>query len=144
MKFRQISGSESVGEMPLLSAGKKDEEGDVVIVKDARDNLKDTALHGRGVTLIETINDNKTSRGRCIEISPFKWLTKRLDNEINDLGFKGSSEDERVFLNGIDNLLPRLGDVDRDLVGNCSDEGFGGTACGIGTRKEEAGQQQLL
>jgi hypothetical protein len=102
--------------------------------------LKDAALHLRSVALIETINDNQPSRRRCIAISCLEWLTKRFDNQGSDLGFKGSSEDKRVLLNATDNLLARPGDVNRDLVGNRSDEGFGGTACGIGTREEEAGE----
>jgi hypothetical protein len=96
MKFGKRSGSERMGEMPLWSAGDKDEQGEVVLVKEERDNLKDAALHVRSVALIKTINDNQTSRGRCIEISCLKRLTKRLDNQGSDLGFKGSSEDERV------------------------------------------------
>ena len=48
------------------------------------------------------------------------------------------------MLNGGDNLLPRAGDVGSDLVGNCSDEGFGVTPCGIGTREEKGGEQELL
>jgi len=83
--------------------------------------LKDAALHGRSVAFIETINDNQTSRCRCITISCLEWLTKRLDNQGSDLGFKGSSEDKRVLLNGSDNFLARPGDVDSDLVGNRSD-----------------------
>jgi hypothetical protein len=56
--------------------------------------LKDAALHGRSVASTKTINDNQTSRGRYIEISQLKRLTKRLENKDSDLGFKGSSEDE--------------------------------------------------
>jgi len=144
MKFGKRSGIEIMGEMPLWSAGDKDEEGEVVIVKEERDNAKDAALHGRSVALIQTINDNQTSRGRCTEISRLNRLTKGLDDHGSDLGFKGSCEDERVLLNVSSNLLPRPRDIDGDLVGNRSDEGFCGTACGIGTREEEAGEQELL
>jgi len=38
-------------------------------------------------------------------------------------------------------ILVRPGDVDGDLVG--SDEELGVTACGIGTREEEAGEKEL-
>ena len=130
--------------MTLWSAGDKNKEGEMVLVKEEWDNLKDAALHGRSVALIETINDNQTSWGRRIEISSFERLTKRLDNEGSELGFKGASEDERVVLNGSNNLLLRPGDIDGDLVGDRSDEGFGVTACGIGTREEEASEQKLL
>ena len=58
MKFRQRSGSESVGEMPLWSAGDKDTEREVVLMKEERDHLKDAALHVRVVALIESVNDN--------------------------------------------------------------------------------------
>ena len=140
MKLGKRSGTERMGEMPLWSARDKDEEGDVVIVKEERNNLKDAALDGRSVTFIKTINDNQTSQGQCIKTSCLEWL----DNKRSELGFKGSSEDERVSLNGSDNLLPRAGDVDSDLVGNCCDKGFGVTASGIGAREEKGGEQELL
>ena len=39
-------------EMPLWSAGDKDKEGEMVIVKEERDNLKDAALHSWSIALI--------------------------------------------------------------------------------------------
>ena len=69
--------------------------------------MKDVALHGWSVAPTKTTNDNQMSQGQYIEISQLKRLTKRLDNQDSDLGFKGSSEDEslRVLLNGTDNFL---------------------------------------
>jgi len=134
MKFRECTSTERMGEMLLWPAGDNDEEGEVVVVKEERDNLKDTALHGRIIAFIKTIDDNQTSRERCVEIS----------RSSGHLGFKGSSEDKRILLNGHRNLLTRPGDVDGDLVDNRRDKEFGVTACGIGTREEEAGEQEFL
>jgi hypothetical protein len=47
-----------------------------------------------------------------------------------------------VVLSGSNKFLPRLENVDRDLVANCSDEGFDATSCGIRAR-EEAGEKEL-
>jgi len=141
MKFGKRSGTERMSDMMLLSAGDKDEEGKAVIAKEARNNFKDAALDSRRVALIKTINDNQTSRGRCIEISRLKRLAQRLDDEDSHLCFKGSTEDEWVSLDGSNNFFPCPRNVDRDLVGNCGDERFGVTACGIGTREEESGEK---
>jgi hypothetical protein len=141
MKSGKRSGTERMSEMTLRSAGDKNEERKAVIAKETRNNLKDAALDSGSVALIKTINDDQASRSRCIEISRLKRLTQRLDNEGSGLGFQGSTEDEWVSVNGSNHLLPRPGDVDRDLVGNCSDKGFGVTACGIGTREEETGEK---
>ena len=138
------SGIETMGKMPLWSTGDKDAEGDVVMVKESRDNLKDAALCGRIVAFIKAIDDDKTSRSRCIEISLLKRIKKRPNNEASDLGFHGSSEDERILLNGGNNLLSRPRDVDRNLVGNCGDKGFVVIACRIRSREEETGEKELF
>ena len=106
--------------------------------------MKDAALHSRIVAFIETINDDKTSRGRCIEISLLKPLTERPDNEGNYLGFHGSSEDKRVALHGSNNFVSGPRNVDRDLVGNCSDNGFGVIAGGIRAGEKKTGEKQVL
>jgi len=141
MKFGKSSCTERMSEMTFWSAGDKDEEGNVVIAKETRNNFEDAALDSRRVALIKTINDNQTSGSRCIEISGLKRLMQRLDNEGSDLGFHGSTEDEWVSINRSNNLLPHPRDVDRDLVGNCGDKRFGVTVCGIGTREEETGEK---
>ena len=144
MQIGKSSSSERVGDMSLWSAGDKDEEGEVVIMKEERYRFKNAALYGFSDAFIETINNNQASRGWCIEISCLERLTKRLDNQRSELGFEGSSEEERVLLNSSGNLLARPGDVYGDLVGNCSDEALGVTACEIGTREEEAGEEKLF
>jgi len=144
MEFGKRSGTETMGNMTLWSAGDKNEEGEAVMVKETRDKLKDVALRGRIVAFIKTINDNQTSRSWCIEISLPNQVMKRLDNEGRNLGFHGSSEDERVPLNGSNNLLSCPRDVDRDLVGNCGDKGFGVIACGIRTREEETSEKEIF
>jgi len=114
MKMGKKSGAEGMSEMTLWSAGDKNEERKAVVAKETRNN---SALDSGRVALIETINDNQTSRSRRIEISHLKRFTKRLDNEGSDLGFEVSTEDESVSLNGGNYLLSCPRDVDRDLVG---------------------------
>ena len=101
-------------------------------------------MRGGIVAFIKTINDDKTSRRRCIEISLLNHVMKRLDNEGRNLGFKGLSEDERVPLNGSNDLLPCSRDIGRDLVGNCRDKEFGVIVCGIGSREEKTGKKEVL
>jgi len=144
MKFRKRSGTERMGEMTLWSTGDKDEEGEMVMVKEARDNLKDAALRSRIFAFVKTINDDKTSRGRCIEISLLNRLMKRVNNEGNYLGFHGSSEDKRVSFHGSKNFLSRPRDVDHDLIDNCSDKGYGVIACGIRSGEKETSEKKAL
>jgi len=61
------------------------------------------------------------------------------------LELQGVDWGQRVSLDGSDNLLQCPVDVDRDQVGNCSDEWFGIVTCGIGNERileEETGEQE--
>ena len=82
--------------MSLWSAGDKDEEGEVVFVKEERYRFQNAALYGFSDAFIETINNNQASRGWCIEISCLERLTKRLDNQRSELGFEGSFDRWRL------------------------------------------------
>ena len=88
-------------------------------------------MGNRSIAFVETVDDNQPSRSRCIEISCLQQLAKRIDNERNDLGFKGSSEDKKVPLNGSDDLPPCLREIYCYLIGDCCDEGFRIITCGI-------------
>jgi hypothetical protein len=144
MNIGERSGIESLGEMPLWPTNDKDENCKVIFLYEEGDDLEDFTLSSRSVAFIEAVDNDKASGICMIEIPHADQLAKRLDNQGDGLRFKGSSEDERVALNGSGHLPPCSGDVDRDLVCNCSDEGFGVTTCGIGAREEEAGKQKVI
>ena len=144
MKFAERSDVKRVDKMPLWSTRDEDEERKAVFLEEQGDDVEDFALDRRGVAFIKAINDDKASGGWSTEMSRVEEFTKRPNDQGLDLGFKRSGKDKRVAVNRGNHLPPCLGEIRRDLVGNCSNEGFRIAARGIGAREKKCGEQNLF